>query len=357
MLMLDNDCTASVLDARDAVGAIAAVFDELGRGRAADRNKTSIYVPREDPSLWYRYASMDGASRGLGMAAVRLKSDMVRRTPRDGVLRESKYTGRPGTYGGLVLLFSAEDGRLLAILNDGFIQHLRVGATYGVGMDHLARADATTVGMIGSGGMARTCLASFCVVRPIRSVKVYSPTPGNAQRYAEEMAGALGVRVDVVGSAQEAADDVDVLAGTTDAREAVLFADMVRTGMHVTSVTDTYEVDAEAFERFDMVATERTGISEHVSTAPERDDLPYGGSRPHLLERYASVPPDRRVSLHDVIVGNAPGRLGDDEVTYFAAEGMGTQFVALAALAYTRAVERGLGRELPDEWFQQDIRT
>ena len=69
---------------------------------------------------------------------------------------QEKYCQRPSKFCGLILLFSLENGEPLAIMNDGFIQHLRVGATAGLGAKYLAREDATIVAMIGSGGMART---------------------------------------------------------------------------------------------------------------------------------------------------------------------------------------------------------
>lgn len=76
------------------------------------------------------------------------------------------------------MLFSTVNGEPLALINDGVLQHMRVGAGGGIGVKHLARPDSSTVGMLGSGGMARTFLEAFCVVRPIRRVKVYSPTRG-----------------------------------------------------------------------------------------------------------------------------------------------------------------------------------
>lgn len=356
-LLIDNDVANAVLTTRDAVAELRDIFRELAVGDAADRNKTSMYVPQPDPHLWYRYASMEGVSRSRRLAAVRIKSDMVHYERRGEAVREQKYTATPGMFGGLILLFSTDSGKLLAIVNDGHIQHVRVGSTYGVGADVLARHDAQTVGIIGSGGMARSCLSAFCIVRPISHVKVYSPTRDNAQRFAKEMEAELGVAVEVVDSPRVAAAGVDILASATDSRAPVLFADMIEPGMHVSSIADVFEVDEGVFSRCDTIVTERTGISQHIATGPEREDLPYGGSRPKLEKSYDVVPPDRRVHLHDVITGSKDGRRSDRDTTYFSSEGMGTQFVAIAGLVYRLARQNGLGRELPDEWFLQDIRT
>ena len=93
----------------------------------------------------------------------------------------------PGTYCGLIMLFSTRDGEPLAMINDGILQHMRVGGGAGLGVRYLSRPDSRTVGMLGSGGMARTYLEAFAAVRDIRSVKVFSPTKANRERYAEEM--------------------------------------------------------------------------------------------------------------------------------------------------------------------------
>jgi ornithine cyclodeaminase/alanine dehydrogenase-like protein (mu-crystallin family) len=93
-----------------------------------------------------------------------MKSDIVSWPVRHGVRVEDKYCVRPGLFCGLILLFSTEDGAPLAIMNDGYLQHMRVGALYGLGAKYLARSDASVVGMLGSGGMARSHLTAFAAV-------------------------------------------------------------------------------------------------------------------------------------------------------------------------------------------------
>ena len=96
------------------------------------------------------------------------------------------------------MLFSTENGEPLAIINDGYLQHLRVGALYGLGAKYLARNDASIVGMIGSGGMAHSHLLAFAAVRKIKKVKVYSPNREHRESYARDMEQALDVDVIVV---------------------------------------------------------------------------------------------------------------------------------------------------------------
>ena len=76
-LLIGNDVSSTLLSMTDCLRVLADAFMEEGRGEAAGRNKSSIHVPPARPSEWYRYASMEGASRALRVAAIRIKSDVV----------------------------------------------------------------------------------------------------------------------------------------------------------------------------------------------------------------------------------------------------------------------------------------
>ena len=144
---------------------------------------------------------MEGGSRKCGFA-IRLKSDMVYWTQWKGGKTEEKYCIKPGLFCGFILLFSVRNGEPLAMINDGVLQHMRVGACAGLGVKYLARADASTVAMIGSGGTARTYLSAFCEVRKIKKVKVYSPTKANREKYAREMEKVLSVEIEPMEAAR-----------------------------------------------------------------------------------------------------------------------------------------------------------
>src|SRR5256714_14441570 len=122
---------------------------------------------------------MTGGSRKDGYVCARMLSDMVNWPREHGKIRENKYARAPGTFCGLLFLFSTKDATPVAMINDGHLQHMRVGGGAGLGVKYLSRADRHSVGMIGSGGMARTYLDAFCPGREIRKVKVYSPYSKN----------------------------------------------------------------------------------------------------------------------------------------------------------------------------------
>jgi ornithine cyclodeaminase/alanine dehydrogenase-like protein (mu-crystallin family) len=356
-LIINNEVAAQLMSMQGCLEALERVFRELGRGEAVDRNKSSIHVPTDNPDLWYRYCSMEGASRELQVAAIRIKSDMIQWPAVNGRIRETKYTGKPGLFGGLILLFSSQTGELLAVLNDGFIQHLRVAGTYGLGVKYTARSDARTLGMIGSGAMARFNAEAYSLVRPLKQIRVFSTHPAHRNQFALEMAEQLQTEVIPVDSPQAAANGADILASMTDSIDPVIYPKLLEPGMCLCTVTNL-EMSQAAYYRVDRMVLARTSASDHHFTTPESQRPRHvGGSHQKFVQWESVIPKERVDLLSDVMLGRAPGRETDNEIVFFQSEGMGTQFAAVAAAIYERARETGLGQELPQEWFLQDIRT
>jgi alanine dehydrogenase len=173
MLLINNQVVAQILDMKSCIEALDIGYRDLVNERAAYRGRYDFFVPGDDPKLMYRWGTMEGASRSFETFAIRMKSDMLEWP--DGQTVE-KYCVEPGTFCGFVMVFSTRNGEPLAIINDGIIQHMRVGGCAGLGVKYLSREDSSTVGIFGSGGMARTYLLAFNEVRKLKQVKVYSPT-------------------------------------------------------------------------------------------------------------------------------------------------------------------------------------
>src|SRR5216117_293051 len=128
MIFLTNEHIQQVLDMPTCMNAMEEAYVELNEQRAGYRPRIDFYVPQEPH--YYRWGTMEGASRSLGVFAIRMKSDML--TWPDG-LTEEKYCVNPGTFCGLIFLCSTRNGEPLAIINDGVLQHMRVGGCAGLG--------------------------------------------------------------------------------------------------------------------------------------------------------------------------------------------------------------------------------
>ena len=365
MLLIDNEVVARVLSMRECIEVQEAAFADLARGEAIFRPRIDTYVPCERADGYFRFGTVEGASGGY--YAVRLKSDIVH-WPRgaDGSVSENKYCVQPGTFCGLVFLYSCANGEPLAIMNDGHLQHMRVGAAAGIGARLLARSDASTVGMLGSGGMARTFLEAYAAVRNLKQVKVFSRNAGNRRRYASEMSHLLGIEVTPVDSAREAARGVDILSTCTDSIKPTIEPDWLEPGMHVVNL-GPHEISAAVAERFDVkVQQGREGLA-----LPESDMFRkgIGGSLGAFVmgtdeqqRRLPRATKDLRLDAWpiytDVLTGKAPGRTRPQQITHYRTIGnWGVQFSSVGGLVYCKAKAAGLGRELPTAWFLQNIRN
>jgi ornithine cyclodeaminase/alanine dehydrogenase-like protein (mu-crystallin family) len=275
---------------------------------------------------------MDGSLPRVGVHALRLTSDLTH----EHVGRRDKIPAAPGArYVGLVLLFDLETLVPLAIVHDGYLQRMRVGATSALAADRLARRDARVAAVIGAGWQAGAQVEGLRAVRELKEIRVYAPTRARLEAFSAEH-GATPAD-----TARDAIEGADVVALATNAHEAVLDGSWLAPGAHVNSV-QRHELDDATVERAELVVV-RSRAEATFHHAPGH--APRAAAHPR---RDNGV-----VELGDVLTG-AVGRRTDDGVTLFTGGGgLGIQFAAVAHVVYERARERGLGRELPTEWFTQ----
>jgi len=368
MLLIDNPTVLSVLSMEECINVQEQAFLGLPTGASIHRPRIDMYVPCDRDDGYWRWGTMEGASKDLGVFAIRMKSDIVT-WPRheDGTWTEEKYCIEPGTYCGLIFLLSTRNGEPLAIINDGHLQHMRVGGGAGLGAKYLARADAHVVGMIGSGGMARAYLQAFTCVRDIRKVRVYSPTKAHREAYASEMSGKLDVEIEPVSSAEEAVRGADIVSCCTDSNLPVVQSEWLEPGMHVTNLGGA-ELPHDVFARADVIVRQgQSGLP-----IPADDDRIQMG-RGHSPAAYIAgneaemkrLPPPAGgeffgaagyPSFVELARGEVKRTQRDQVTLYLNGGNQGLQFAAVGSLVYKNCREQGLGRVLPTEWFLQDIR-
>jgi ornithine cyclodeaminase/alanine dehydrogenase-like protein (mu-crystallin family) len=362
LLLLNNDDIRRVLTPAMTRRALEAAYGDLAREEAVCRPRIDVRIPTKTPGRFYQWGSMEGGSTA-GYFAVRMKSDVVYERAYEGVRTQEKFCSKPGLYCGLIFLTDINTGTPLALINDGCLQHLRVAADGAIGTGVMARKGPATLGMLGSGGMARSHVAALKDVRDIRRIRVWSPTEANRRRFAAEMSEEHGVPVQAVDDPREVYEGADILASCTDSSLPVIRGAWLAPGMHVISIGG--RPDDEARERFDV--TLRFGTAPAPVGRPElgtgAEYLQYA-ARPHdpVWRSQRSKSPavtDRKatVLLADILAGRARGRTSDAQITYSERGNIqGAQFYAVAAAAYEEARRLGIGREIPTEWFLQDIR-
>jgi alanine dehydrogenase len=247
-----------------------------------------------------------------------------------------------------VLLFSVETGELLAIMPDGIIQRLRVGASSALAARHLARTGSATVGLIGAGNQAEAQLRGLACVLALSRVRVYSPTPDRRAEFATRMSLELDCRVEAVDSAREAVEDADIVVGATNSGQPVLEASWLEPGMHVSFIRE-FEADDATLARADLLAV-------HTKQGEIHHYTPIGRESLADLQRGRGYPWERCPELADLIGGNALGRTDPRQLTIFMNNfGIGIQFAALGACAWRECRARGLGHDIPSDWFLESL--
>jgi alanine dehydrogenase len=362
-LFLNNDDVERLLTMEITLVALERSYIQMISGEAVCRPRIDIQIPTSDPNKIYQWGTMEGGSSSAYFA-IRMKSDVLYEHEYQGTRTLEKYCMHPGTFCGLIFLFRVDNGEPLALINDGYLQHMRVGADSALGTKYMAREDAEVIGMFGSGGMARSHIDSIRLVRKIRKIQVYSPTKSNREAYAKEMKEKYGIEAVPVDRPEDVYRGADILAGCTDANIPVILGKYVERGTHMISVGG--RPDEEAFQKVDRYlrlgnATPPLGQSEvkdeFLTYAAPRIS-PQKVKRPHKFGKgtVSLVSDDKVIYLKDILEGKK-GRRSPKDITYSERGNLqGAQFHAVAGRVYELAKQQGIGREIPTEWFLQDIR-
>ncbi len=234
---------------------------------------------------------------------------------------------------GLMMLLSAETGRLEALLLDnGYLTDLRTAAAGAVAARHLAHANARVAGVLGAGTQARLQIEALTLVRPIGRVLVWARDQAKAEAYAEAMAERLGFDVVPVASPERLVLEADVVVTATSARSPLVVADWLHPGLHVTAI------GADAPDKNEL----HPGVLAYADrlVCDSRAQCALYGELHHGLGQHADL---AVTELGEITAGRQPGRQSGDEITVCDLTGTGVQDTAVALLAYRKAVAAGLG--------------
>lgn len=236
---------------------------------------------------------------------------------------------------GVVLYFDNEHGRLLAIIDASSVTAIRTAAVSGLATRLLARHDASELAILGTGTQAMTHLEAMRCVRHFTTVRVWSRSRENGERFAREAGARFGIDIQVARSAEHAVRGAQVICTTTAAREPVVNGEWLWPGAHINAVGSSMptarELDTEA-----MVKS-RLYVDRRESVLAEAGDF--------LIPRdEGEIDNDHIVGeLGELVLGRVPGRTSPDEITLFKSLGLAIEDVASARLIYERAVAEGSG--------------
>ena len=226
----------------------------------------------------------------------------------------------------LVPLFQVDSGELLALIEADYLGQIRTGAASGLATKLLARADASKIGIIGTGLQSRTQLHALALVRTITGVRAFSRTPEHRERFAKDMTAQLGFPVVAVASAQEAVRGADIVVTSTTSTEPVLDGSWLTPGMHINAIganfPQKHELDGTAVRRCDII----------VADSREQSKIEAGD----LIQMYGD---DKRrwdnvTELSEIVAGKAPGRSNPEQITLFKSNGIAIEDIVVAGRIY-----------------------
>lgn len=324
--LLSADDVRQALPMGEAIATMKSAFGQLSAGQADVPLRNRIALPKQEGVSLFMPAYL-GQSDDLAIKIVSVYPHNLRQ-------------GLPMIHAA-VLVLDAATGRPLALLEGGSLTAIRTGAGSGAATDLLARADASTVAILGSGVQARTQLEAVCTVRQIRAVRVYSPSQDHAAAFAAEMAGQGPVPVDVRAASNpaEAVYGADIICTATTSTTPVFPGADLQPGAHINAVgsftPQMQEVDLETIQRSLVV------VDSLESAMEEAGDLlvPLANGDIDKDHIYAE--------LGQIINGQKPGRQSPEQITYFKSCGVAVQDAAAARVALERAKAENLGVVVP----------
>lgn len=364
MLILSNEEIASLLTVELALKSLERAYIGQAQGRAVNRPRSDLYLPGVHEGSVYAFKTMEGGLVESKIVALRLNSDIIRWEERGNRVVKEKLPRAPGKkWVGLIQLFSAETGEPLAMFPDGVIQRMRVAVTSALAAREMARKDASVMAIFGSGWQAGAHVPAFCAVRKLEKINVYSPTQANRIKFAKEMETFVGVPTEAMASPAEAAKEADMLVASTNAITRVIEPEWIKPGVHVTCVKDC-ELGEETIRKANRVVIHArnfapenyiAGFGDEKIAAHDPVDF-IRGAKKSAGETAAAPSWATAPELKDVIGGRVPGRRSADEVTCFINNiGLGIQFAAVGKAIYQAAKDKGVGKEIPTDWFLESV--
>jgi ornithine cyclodeaminase/alanine dehydrogenase-like protein (mu-crystallin family) len=317
-ILLDEQCIRGLIGMPDALEAVEEVFRAQGNGEVYN-------VPRVRAPVKGGIVRITAAVLSYrGYYGVKISSTAV----------FGSNAGR------MFCLYKEDTGELCAIVQVFAMGALRTGAASGIATKYMAKPEAETLGVVGSGRQARTQVEAICAVRPIKSVKVYSPTKANREKFCRDIAEQFKVEATAVDEAEHAVRESEIVVSATTSEEPVVCGRWLLRGAHINAVGANYEHRRE-LDRDAVLAAETIATDDLEQVRYESTDLA-------IPVKHGTLSWDRIVSLGDIVAGKKVAREYWSDMTLFKSLGVAIEDVALAARAYEKALASGVGVQLPN---------
>jgi alanine dehydrogenase len=313
-LFLDEQQVTDVLTMDMAIAAVEEALKQHGLGTAINNPRIRVRLPT-------------GQLHMMGAAL-----------PTRGVMGYKAYTASRGKARFHVMLYSTDTGELLALLQADRLGQMRTGAASGVATKYMARADARSVGIFGTGWQARSQLEAVRAVRQIQVIKAFGRDAMRRQRFCVEMTQQLGIPVEPGDTPEMVVKGMDVVVTSTNAREPLFEGNWLESGTHVNAIGSNALIRREV----DDTTVRRSALI--VVDSKEQARLECGdllGPLERGLIHWEQVR-----ELGDVVAGLIAGRRTASDITLFESHGLAIWDLAAGMAVYDAAKAKGIGREI-----------
>lgn len=346
MLILSGEEVKRALTMQETLSGVEEAYLELGSNKAVYRPRTDSWAPMAE-DIYYLLKSMDGIIPSLRVSAIRINSNLLTwKKYGDSVIK----AGAGKKYVGLVVLFSLEDGLPLAIFPDEHMQAMRVGATTGLAIKYLAKETVDKAVVFGCGRQGHTAIEAIRCVRNPQEIIVYDPNTEQKEALIERFAR-KGIKITGAGTASEAVEGADLLIMATSSISQICKPDWVAPGRLISCVKFA-EVGREVCANSDYVVV-NTHYGSPTNYIPgyepfaAHDPLRELGVKQNISECNLDEPDwTDYPELASIMAGEIPRPDGRQSVLWINNIGLGIQFAAVGAVAYSKARELGLGKEV-----------
>lgn len=320
MLVLSEKQVQSLIDVDELIPVLEQAHVQYSTGKAV--MPVRLVVPL--PQIGGRITSMPGFLSDDKALAMKIIT----------YFQENPKQNLPAILG-TILLFSAETGKLIAIMDGSYITAIRTACASAMATKALANPQTPVLGMLGAGVQARPHIEALTRVRRLQRIKIYSPTGASAAAIKKDMEPTVKIAIDIARNAEEALRDADLVVTATTAKEPIVKPEWLKPGAHINAVgshrPDMREIDGATLARSKIVVDSREAIM------AECGDILLALKEKSIGENAIHA------EIGEVLAGRKPGRSSAAEITLYKSVGIAIQDVATANLVYRKALEKGIG--------------
>jgi ornithine cyclodeaminase/alanine dehydrogenase-like protein (mu-crystallin family) len=312
MLYFTESDVRALLPMGEAIGLMQTAFERLAKGDAINQPRRRLILPTG--SVLHYMAGSDGPYFGAKIYSAH---------------------ARHGAHF-LFLLYRSADAQPLALMEANYLGQIRTGAVSGMATRYMARGDADTLAIIGSGFQARSQLSAMLAERVFRRIRVWSRNAEKRNGFGAECSAAFGTKIEAVDTAEAAVRGAGIVVTATNAKDPVLESDWIEPGTHINAMGSNQakrrELPAELVRRADWIV-----VDSIEQALMESGDLLLALDEDGWKER-------RLLELKDVTAGGFKRRPGD--ITIFKSNGLAVEDVICAGYIYEIGLQRGRGAEM-----------